>query len=209
MTQIIPAILGVTTAELQAQFDKVKSLSSMISYDVADGIFVSPKSPAINTFPMPPDDVMICWHLMVQNPLDYLEDCLKYPTAMVTVHIESQKIGETISRLNCENIPVGLALNPNTPASAIIDLLPAVQFVQIMTVEPGGQGHPFLSNQLVKINEIRSIKANQSVGIDGGVNRDTINKIKQYQPEYLFVGSALTKSDDPRQAYADLQRLVG
>jgi ribulose-phosphate 3-epimerase len=209
MTQIIPAILGVTAAELQAQSDNVKSLSSLISYDVADGLLVSPKSPEIETFPTPPDGVRICWHLMVQNPLDYLNDCLKFPTAMIIVHIESQKIGETISRLNCENIPVGLALNPNTPASAVIDLLPAVQFVQIMTVEPGGQGHDFLSNQLTKISEVHSVNASQAIGIDGGVNRDTINEIRRYQPEYLFVGSALTKSDDPRHVYTELQRLVG
>ena len=205
MTALVPALLAPTPEKLAEQLAKVQSLSPLISYDVADGVLIAPASPWPGEYPQPPDGTAIFWHLMVMEPLAMLSACLRFPTKMIAIHAEAKGLPNTIAQLHSAGVPVGLVLNPETPVSVVEPWLEQVDLVQLMTVEPGGQGRPFLPDVLKKIDQLRSIRPTLQLAIDGGIKRDTIEQVRSYAVDYLVVGSALLAAERPQEEYEALR----
>ncbi len=206
---IIPALLGLTSVEVERQFNHVRNLSPIISYDVSDGVFVAPSTPGPERFPMPADGQRVWWHLMVERPARYIAACLTRPTDAIFVHAEAQRLSEVICEIRSGSVKAGLVLNPTTQLSAVSEeVLAQVEIVQVMTVEPGGQGRPFLPEMLGKLDEIKARWPGKFLAVDGGINRDTIKQVRAHQPDFLLVGSALTKATDAVAAYQALAEAV-
>src|SRR5690606_18463966 len=112
-------------------------------------------------------------HLMVTNPLDWL-DKVSFPTTeYITVHVESERFAESLKRIRYINKKAGICLKPSTPISAIEPYLSKVDLVLVMGVEPGYGGQAFIQEQLVKIKMLADLKATQGysyeIEVDGGI----------------------------------------
>lgn len=202
--KIVPALLASSAVEARRQYDRVQGLGEHLHYDVGDGMFVPGTTIAPESYPEP--SMTIFWHLMVDNPATYLERCLRFPTYAVVLHVESQGRDEALAALKqVPDVLTGLAVNPTTPLTELSLLLPEIDLVQIMTVEPGAQGQPFLANALERIPAIREHRENILIGIDGGMSRATIPLTRPYRPDYVMVGSALQEATDPAAEFQAVQ----
>ncbi|MGI6103553.1 MAG: hypothetical protein ACOYBJ_02955 [Patescibacteria group bacterium] len=208
MGVIVPAILAPTTQGLVQQAAAVAPLSTLVSYDVAEEQFVGTSTPGPLEYPKLTPDRSVIWHLMVHEPVLHLPDCLSYPTHSIVVHAEARGANEALAELRTGDVLGGLAINVETPVEQIFPFLPDVDFVQLMTVRPGGQGRPFEPAALTKIPELRAKRENLVIAIDGGVSPSTIATVARYRPDYVFVGSALTSVEDPADAYRVLTQAL-
>ncbi|MBI4032539.1 hypothetical protein HY374_02440 [Candidatus Berkelbacteria bacterium] len=208
MAVIVPAILAESPAALTVQAERVVSLAPLISFDVADGEFVSARTPLPTDYPKLPPGKSVFWHLMVHEPVRYLEDCLAVPSQIIAVHAEARGVGEALDVLAERDILTGLVINPETPVSLIEPALDRVDLVQVMTVQPGAQGSRFFPEQLGKLSQLRALRENLVLAVDGGVSRATVEVVSRYRPEYLVVGSALLEANEPAEEYRILSRLA-
>lgn len=204
---LVPAILGRTRTDVEQAARRVVRLGPLLHYDVADGQFVPLLTPPPGDFPKLPEDHSIIWHLMVEQPVQYLPDCLAVQTALILIHAEAQGVQAALDQLHTKQTMVGLVLNPKTRVADCTDLIDQVDLVQVMTVQPGAQGQPFEPALLSKIGQVLAHRK-LPVAVDGGVNSATIEAVIRYQPAYIAVGSAVTNSPTPVEAWQTLQRLV-
>ena len=174
-----------------------------IHIDVMDGMFVSDTQFSVNEIIdiINKSNKKIDIHLMVENPIIYIEKLLDYNIEYITFHKEIDKnIDELIDVLKKNNIKVGLSIKPNTKISEIIEYLNRIDLILVMSVEPGKGGQSFMEDMLSKIRELRKIiddrKLNVKIEIDGGVKDANINLIKDAGVDISVVGSFITKSDN-------------
>lgn len=194
--------------QLRHDAERVALLAPLLHYDVADGEFVSSRTPRPVDYPKVPDGVQIFWHLMVHEPINYLDDCLSFDTECVAVGAEARGARSAIDYLTERGTKAALSLNPATRPRDVADLITSVTIVQIMTVEPGGQGHPFQPTLLGKFDEVRAINPFAAIAIDGGANVATLEAIVRAAPAYIAIGSALTQAQSPTDTWQTLNRLV-
>lgn len=206
--KIIPAILASTKEELQAQLNKVAALGDLISYDVADDFVEGLVTPPIAEYPQLPEGKKVFWHLMVNNPLDLIQDCLSFPTQIIAIHAESQEPDRVLQHIKQLGVKAGLVFNPTTNPKNFKDLIQLADVAQIMTVTPGAQGRGFDSSNLDQISWIRSVNPNIEIAIDGSVNLDTIKEVSKYNPDFIVVGSFLTKAKNPKEDLSLLEDSV-
>lgn len=206
--KILPAILAPTVEELHKQLNKVQEFSDLLHFDIADGKLVPSTTPRPSEFPQLSDDKSIFWHLMVEKPLDYLEECLATEAAAIIVHAEAETSPDVLQKFQHNDILIGLAINPDTRVADIKHLIPQTDLVHVMTVVPGGQGHEFLGENLQKIPQLRALRDNLLISVDGGVNLDTIKTVARFKPNYVAVGSFLTRAEDPSTKFAQLKQAL-
>jgi len=205
---IIPAILETTFSGFVEKLKKFENIFPLIQIDVMDGDFVPEKSfeeiDKINELKNLPDFEL---HPMVQHPLEEIKkwDQVKN-IKKIFFHVESLDDPYTvISLINGRCAQAGLAINPETDLERIIPLLDRVSEVLFLSVHPGQQGAEFLPEIGKKILQFSQIENRPLIGIDGGVNEKTIDQIKNWPIDACRVGSALTKSNDPKEVLKKLQ----
>lgn len=207
-TTLIPSVMGSTVDDVTRDAAHVVNLSPILNYDVADGQFVPATTPRPEDYPKVPEGIQIFWHLMVHEPIAYLDACLEHPSRMIALHAEAREVPVALSRLVGTEILAGITLNPRTLPRDVADLIEQVAFVQIMTIEPGAQGRLFQPELLAKLDLVRTINPQALLVVDGGANSGTIEAIVRYRPDYIAVGSALTRAESPVDAWAILNRIV-
>ena len=172
-----------------------------IHLDIMDGKFVKNKTwtiSDINKFGLissKPFDV----HLMVKNPDKYIDDLSMLNTSIITFHFEAvKKPIEVINHINNNGIRVGIAINPETNVSEIFPYLSEIDLVLIMSVNPGASAQSFMDSVLYKLDalkkEIKEKKYNCLVSIDGGINNETVEKVKD-KVDILVSASYLLESN--------------
>lgn len=206
--QLVPAIEADTVEHLLRDVGRVASLAPLLHYDVADGDFVTSRTPRPADYPKVPEGVRIFWHLMVQSPAAWLDECLAFDTAFVAVAAEARGATDAIEELTKRGVKAVLSLNPETRPRDVAQLIDTVSIVQIMTIEPGGQGRPLEPTLLTKLGEVRAINPSVQLAVDGGINAATIEAVVRYQPDYIAIGSALTRAESAADAWQTLNRLV-
>lgn len=190
---------------LKIKDDKIKiekMITSGIDYlhlDVMDGKFVDNKSLSFDEcfemkdlFKIPLDI-----HLMVKNPLEYINKFINLEPKIISFHIEIDNVDENIEILKNNNVLVGIALNPTTDIDKIIPYLNDIDLVLIMSVDPGYGGQTFNDSILEKIEFLNNYKIsnnlNYLIEVDGGINIDNIKKINS---DIVVIGSGITNYDD-------------
>jgi ribulose-phosphate 3-epimerase len=148
-------------------------------------------------------------HLMVTNPEKYWCDFQKAGANLITFHNEIQyDKKELIKSIKSSGVKVGISIKPKTPVSEIRDLLPYVDLVLVMTVEPGFGGQTFMSDMVPKIEELRKIidknTYNCIIEVDGGVNAQTARICIKAGANVLVSGNYIFASNNPREAVRSL-----
>lgn len=203
--KIIPAIIAESQEGLNTRINKVKDYFSVLQLDVMDGKFVPAHSLDFD-LKLPKTNCSYEAHLMVNDPEGWIKKNWRIAD-IVLVHIESCKEPKKIIELiKSKGKRVGFVLNPETPLEKIKSYLDKIDQVLIMTVNPGFYGSPFLPETLEKVKELRKLKPNLDIEVDGGINPDTIKQAYQAGANLLICGSYLQKSDDVKIAIKALEK---
>jgi ribulose-phosphate 3-epimerase len=198
LLQISSSILSADFANLGEEIKAIKPFVDMIHLDVMDGHFVPNISfgPAVISALRPLTSLPFDVHLMI-SPVDYLIKAIaKAGANIITVHPEAgPHIYRTLQKIKAHDCLAGIALNPGTSVEMLKPLLPVVDLVLVMTVNPGFGGQAFLETQLKKIQDIRTIidETGQKIllQVDGGISSKTAPLVIQAGADVLVAGSAI------------------
>ncbi|MBN1295456.1 ribulose-phosphate 3-epimerase [bacterium] len=213
MVQIAPSILSADFANLARDIDIVaRGGAHALHVDVMDGHFVPNISigiPVVQALKMTtrlPLDV----HLMIENPERFVPDFVKAGADLLAVHVEAcPHIHRVITMIKSSGVKAGIALNPGTPLGSLSEILHMVNFVLIMSVNPGFGGQSFIPDSIDKIrrlsNVIHSRDLNVTIAVDGGVSENNAADLVTAGARLLVAGSSIFKSSDPAEA---VRRLI-
>ncbi len=199
--KISPSVLASDFANLESELKKCAvGGAELIHLDVMDGHFVpnisigAPVIAALDKVCDTPFDV----HLMISDPLFYIDDFIKAGADIITFHVECESdIEKTIDKIVDAGCKAALAVKPNTPIEAVYPYLDKLSMVLVMTVEPGFGGQSFMESTMPKIKELRAKCPELDIQVDGGINADTIKIAGRAGANVFVAGSAVFKSDDP------------
>ena len=212
---ISPSLLSANFANLEKDIASIENTKAeWLHYDVMDGHFVPNISFGYSIL----GDVrkitklFIDVHLMISDPLKYLDEFIKNGADLITFHYESYddkaKIIETIQTIKERNIKVGLSIKPNTQVSEIKQYLKDLNLILVMSVEPGFGGQSFMENSLDKIAELRQLIDENHyecvIQVDGGINQETAKKVKAAGCDVAVAGSYVFKHQDRNEAVNSL-----
>lgn len=205
--KISPSILASDYANLETELNKISS-SDLIHIDVMDGHFVpnisigAPVVSAVKKVCTVPFDV----HLMISNPLDYIEDFAKAGADIICFHAESNSdIEQTIDKITSLGVKPAVAVKPNTAVDVVLPYLDKLSMVLVMTVEPGFGGQSFMQSTMPKIEKIREINKEIDIEVDGGINEQTIKIASEAGANVFVAGSAVFKSSNPAETISALR----
>lgn len=205
--KISPSILASDYANLENELKKIES-SDLIHIDVMDGHFVpnisigAPVVAAAKRVCNVPFDV----HLMITDPLDYIEDFAKAGADIICFHAESNSdIEKTINKIIELGKKPALAIKPGTDIDIVLPYLDKLAMVLVMTVEPGFGGQSFMESTMPKIEALRKINPHIDIEVDGGVNAKTVKIAAKAGANVFVAGSAVFKSENPAQTIARLR----
>lgn len=214
MIKIAPSILSANFAALGEAVSKLSAQGAdWVHFDVMDGNFV----PNITFGPdmckalRPLTKLPIDVHLMVEHPGDWIEPFKKAGADILTVHVESceRHLHRALQSIHAAGMKAGVVLNPATPISACMHLLPDCDLILLMSVNPGFGGQSFIPETLCKIRELKSMiqtrGLNTLIEIDGGVNPDTAKLCIEAGADVLVAGSAVFKAPDPAKMIETLR----
>lgn len=214
MLKLAPSILSADFGHLAEDVKKIEEGGAdYIHVDVMDGHFVpnisfgAPVMKCLNGKTGLPHDV----HLMIENPDKYIEDFVTPQTEYITVHQEAcTHLHRTVQNIKSKGIKAGVSINPATPVSTLECILPDVDLVLIMSVNPGFGGQKFIAGTLDKVRELAEIKRARNldfvIEIDGGITLDNIKEVMDAGVEMAVAGSAVFKAEDVVQRVRDFKK---
>ncbi|KAB2842056.1 ribulose-phosphate 3-epimerase [bacterium] len=214
---IAPSILSADFSRLGDEVRAVEAAGAdIIHFDVMDGHFV----PNITVGPMVLEAVRkitqlpIDAHLMIDHPDQYVADFVKAGANYVSVHVEaSRHLHRSIQLIRGLGAKAGIALNPHTPIASMGYILDEVDFILIMTVNPGFGGQKFIPAAFKKVAELdqlrREHQLNFQIEIDGGVKADNIAEISAAGVDIFVAGSAIFQSSHYSETIARMRREIG
>ena len=212
MKKILPSILSADFANLERDIKELESIGiDMFHIDVMDGNFVPNISfgfPIIESIRPKTDKVFDC-HLMIENPENYVEQFCKVGCDMVSFHIEATNHADRVIQVIKDNgKKAGIVLNPQTSIESIKYLLPKLDYVLIMTVNPGFGGQKFIPEMLEKIEVLAKLREeknyNFSIEVDGGINIETSKACRDKGADLLVCGSFLFGASDKEKTLGEL-----
>ncbi len=216
MKQIAPSILSADFTRLGEEIKAVEDAGAdWIHVDVMDGHFVPSitMGPIIVEAARQATSLPLDVHLMIENPDRFISDFISAGADLISVHAETcTHLNRTVQLIKESGARAGVVLNPATPIQAIQWVLENIDFVLIMSVNPGFGGQQFISNSLEKIRELK--KFIQSSGlpvliqVDGGVNKGTIKDISLAGADVFVAGSAVFGSDDYKETIRTFRSLI-
>lgn len=205
---VSPSILAADYGKLAEEITKVVNAGAeYVHIDVMDGHFVPNISigvPVVQSIRKETSAVFDC-HLMISNPIDYIDAFVKAGVDLISFHVESNSdIKETIKKITSAGKKAALVVKPATPIDVVFPYLKDISMVLIMTVEPGFGGQGFMSEMLPKITalkeEIERQGLNVDIQVDGGVDEKTSDLCKKAGANVLVAGSYIFKSADVSEA---------
>lgn len=205
--EIIPAILVDSAEEFVDRIRACEDFAESVQWDIMDGQFVDHTTFSETEALAEVDTTLtIEAHLMVQQPDEWLEKLSDAGVDRVILHAETlDDLPRMVKKANNMDFDVVLALNPETPASVIDSVAKDLNEVLVMTVEPGASGQTFLPAQLEKVKVLRKKYPNLHIGVDGGINRETIVLANKAGADRFCVNSAIFNEPHPADAFAMLQ----
>lgn len=207
MIEIIPGILEKDWDSIEKKILQVRSFAEAIHIDLIDGIF-APNTSFLNPEPFKrySQEIFLELHMMVENPLQYIENWGKAGFRRFLGHIEMMPDQEKFLKSAKEFGEAGLALNNTTALSSLKVPIESLDVLLVMTVKAGFSGQSFEKRQLAKLREITS-QTNTPVEVDGGINEKTIKEVCNMGVRRVVTTSFLF-SDSPWEQYKILEKLT-
>lgn len=218
MIGLVPSILSADFTRLGEQVRAAEAAGAQrIQIDVMDGHFV----PNITMGPMIVEAVRRCTslpleaHLMITNPEQYIETFAKAGADVIIVHQEvCPHLHRVIQQIKACGKQAGVALNPSTPVSMLVDMLSFLDLVLIMTINPGFGGQELIPETLPKISRVRQMidarDLHIDIEVDGGIHESTVPLVVQAGANLLVAGSAVyNDKESVEQAMARLRAAIG
>ncbi|OAA30904.1 ribulose-phosphate 3-epimerase [Kosmotoga arenicorallina S304] len=213
MSKVSPSILAANFMNLQQELDKIKR-ADYLHIDVMDGHFVPnitfgfPLIEALNKVETLPLDV----HLMISDPSKYVDRFMDLGASIIAVHIEAEiHLHRLLERIKSREVKAFVALNPHTPVNSLESILPFLDGVLVMTVNPGFTGQKFIPLAAEKIRQLDTIRQKKGfefeIAVDGGVNLNTAPTVVEYGADILVMGAAIFRSDFPEKVIEEVKGL--
>lgn len=215
MIEIAPSMLSADFGCLDRDVEMINSSEAdWMHLDVMDGVFVPnisygfPVIKAIARKARKPLDA----HLMIVNPQNYVNQVRDCGVTLMTVHQEAcTHLHRVVQQIKDAGMKAGVALNPATPTMMLDDILPALDLVLVMSVNPGFGGQKFIDLTLPKVRRLRSLIDSQGLStrieVDGGVNLHTGKLLAEAGADILVAGSFVFGADSPADTIAALRQL--
>ena len=208
MAILSPSLLAADPLNLGKEIQRAEAAGAQwLHVDVMDGCFV----PNLSSFTYSTVAAMrkatsltLDVHLMIENPIRYVEDFCRAGADYLTIHVEAdsrENIRAALEKIRALGVRPGIVLKPGTPAEAAEEFLPLVDMVLVMTGQPGFGRQKFMGSMRPKLTRLRQLldKVNPSchVEVDGGVDKGTYRTCMESGADVLVAGSAFFRSEDP------------
>ena len=216
MKLIAPSILAADLSNLaqQIRFAEIGG-ADIIHCDIMDGKFVPNITfgpivvKAVKRTTKLPIDV----HLMIEDPDNFIEDFISAGADYISVHQEEVvHLHRTITRIKELGAKAGVVLNPATPVSTLSDILEYIDFVLIMSVNPGFGGQVFIESSIKKIIQLSELRSKMNLSfqieIDGGIDSKNIKRVSDAGCDMFVVGSSIFNQDNISAATTELKNLI-
>ena len=214
MVQIVPSILAADFARLGEQIACVERAGAqMIHVDIMDGHFVPnlTMGPPVTESLRKVTKLKLDHHLMIDDPDTYAPVFIKVGADLVSVHYEAcRNLDRTLHMIRDEGAKAGVVINPHTPVAVLSEVLGIVDYVLVMSVNPGFGGQEFIPRSLHKVRQLEQERSQRdlqfAIEIDGGITTDHIAEAARAGVNWVVVGSSIFHRPDPAEAFRDLQR---
>lgn len=212
MTKIAPSILSADFSNLGNEIKDVEQAGAdYIHVDVMDGHFV----PNITIGPLVVDAIKpitslpLDVHLMIENPDNYIAMFATSGASIISVHQEvCLHLHRTVQQIRENGVKAGVVINPATPAETLLPILPDVDLILIMTVNPGFGGQSFIDNTVQKLEQVatwrKEMNLSFEIEVDGGINSQTAKKCAAAGADVLVAGSAIFNHTDRHEAIRNI-----
>jgi ribulose-phosphate 3-epimerase len=205
LVELAPSILSADFSRLSEQVQAAaKGGASVIHVDIMDGHFVPNITigpPVVRSLRKATDLPLDC-HLMIENPDQYIPDFTDAGADWISVHQEATRhLNRTLHLIRNHGAQVGVVVNPATPVDTLSEVLDIVDYVLVMSVNPGFGGQKFLPGAVHKIRKLAEWRAHSQLGyrieVDGGIDVDTVGEVVRAGAEILVAGNAVFGHGDP------------
>lgn len=216
MGKIAPSILSADISKLGEDIRMLdQSEADWIHIDIMDGHFVSDITfgPNVVAAAKANTDLPLDVHLMVEEPEKMIANFIKAGATGVTVHAEATKnLHRVMQDIKAQGAKAGVVINPGTPVSFIEPVLPIVDLVLVMTVNPGAGGQKFISEMVQKIDKLAKYRRENNcaflIQVDGGINNETIKVCHDAGADVFVAGSNVFGAKSPKEQIQTLKKLV-